>query len=535
MALQPVSGWGRDDSPAWGCAMTFSGDFPEPYVGLRAFRRADAVRFFGRERDAAELVRLWHANRLTVLHGPPGVGKSSLVAAGLLPRLNPYQTDVLPVGGVVRSWPLPAALIPDDSDPLVVALLSSWSSRRSLAEISELSVLSYLQRRNTRHRPVMAVIDQAEDIFTAAAAPRHPTILDQLSAALDSKLPLHLLVVIRDDQADAFQRHEGLRAHMAKGASYALKPLDVDAAVQACVEPMELIGRSFAPGAAEKLVDRLADDRASRDSPPTIEPVHVQVACSALWEAVQARVHPVAMADLPDVDRILARFCFTAIDQVADEYLDGDRDALTAALQRVAGEERVDETTLTEPVAQALVRRHILRPGEKRRYEMPDRLIGPFHADVPAERVPAEAAEGDHLRRGEYALHTGSPDVARRCARHVLDDPAASARSRARATAILADVAFTSGAWHEAAPLYQRAAQILATLRGTDPIVATMLAAAGRAFLRQGALAAAVTELYSAVRRSWDPAIKAEFAWALHRADETMGDHPLPLRRSSRG
>lgn len=54
----------------------------QPYVGLRAFRQQDRGLFFGRERESREIATLWQADRLTVLYGTSGVGKTSLLHAG---------------------------------------------------------------------------------------------------------------------------------------------------------------------------------------------------------------------------------------------------------------------------------------------------------------------------------------------------------------------------------------------------------------------------------------------------------------------
>jgi hypothetical protein len=64
-----------------------------PFPGLEAFTEQDAGVFFGRAAEAAELLERLHpvepakAHRLIAVIGPSGVGKSSLVSAGLLPRL----------------------------------------------------------------------------------------------------------------------------------------------------------------------------------------------------------------------------------------------------------------------------------------------------------------------------------------------------------------------------------------------------------------------------------------------------------------
>ena len=70
-------------------------DAQNPWPGLSAFDEA-AERFFnGRDAESAELLRLVGQAPLTVLFGKSGLGKTSLVQAGLFPRLR--QQNVLPV------------------------------------------------------------------------------------------------------------------------------------------------------------------------------------------------------------------------------------------------------------------------------------------------------------------------------------------------------------------------------------------------------------------------------------------------------
>ncbi|HET7502286.1 MAG TPA: hypothetical protein VFK02_14810 [Kofleriaceae bacterium] len=59
-----------------------------PYLGLRTYEEPDAGRFFGREEPVEELVRMVRRRSLTVLLGVSGIGKSSLIQAGLFPALR---------------------------------------------------------------------------------------------------------------------------------------------------------------------------------------------------------------------------------------------------------------------------------------------------------------------------------------------------------------------------------------------------------------------------------------------------------------
>jgi hypothetical protein len=63
-------------------------DDQHPYAGLFAFREEDRDYFFGREREINALVKLIDKKVLTVLFGKSGVGKTSLLRAGLIPRLR---------------------------------------------------------------------------------------------------------------------------------------------------------------------------------------------------------------------------------------------------------------------------------------------------------------------------------------------------------------------------------------------------------------------------------------------------------------
>jgi len=70
-----------------------------PYLGLRPFRPEHANLYFGREEQVAEMLGCLERGRFLALVGESGVGKSSLVAAGLFPELMRGA-----VGARYRKW-----------------------------------------------------------------------------------------------------------------------------------------------------------------------------------------------------------------------------------------------------------------------------------------------------------------------------------------------------------------------------------------------------------------------------------------------
>ena len=81
-----------------------SADPTSPYKGLNAFEDSelDALLFFGREREREIVVANLIASRLTVLYGPSGVGKSSLLRAAVARSLRELPEEPLVV--VFSRW-----------------------------------------------------------------------------------------------------------------------------------------------------------------------------------------------------------------------------------------------------------------------------------------------------------------------------------------------------------------------------------------------------------------------------------------------
>lgn len=70
------------------------------YPGLKPFETSDKKYFFGRDQEILEVCRLLDLDNLIVLHGPSGMGKSSMINAGILPVLEE-----------IRNWEIPHKIV----------------------------------------------------------------------------------------------------------------------------------------------------------------------------------------------------------------------------------------------------------------------------------------------------------------------------------------------------------------------------------------------------------------------------------------
>src|ERR1700690_1192576 len=64
-------------------------DAANPWLGLASFTEDTRQYFYGREDEVAELCRRVQRQLLTILFGQSGLGKTSILRAGIVPRLRP--------------------------------------------------------------------------------------------------------------------------------------------------------------------------------------------------------------------------------------------------------------------------------------------------------------------------------------------------------------------------------------------------------------------------------------------------------------
>lgn len=502
----------------------------KPYIGLRAFRREDQPYFFGRESEAREVASLWNSSRLTVLYGASGVGKTSLLHAGVIPAQDPDRVEVLPVGRVG-----PIIEPPSGGNPFTHALLSSWATGEETPAQDLESFFASRPVRTDRYGdpiPTLIAIDQAEEIFLdfPRFADERAAFLAELAAVLHDRPALRLLLSLREDHLGYMLRNETTLGQGAR-SRFHLRPFTRSAALLAASRPLELTGREFAAGAAEALVDDLrtvvlTDEAGGRTvtTVDTVEPVQLQIVCLSLWDSLPDNVRTITswhVREHADVDGFLARFCGRALAEIARAH-----DTSVAELRRWLQRHLITELgtrgvvhegfTATAGMPNAVVRaledHHILRAERQRGsrwYELQhDRLIEPLRQADPQE----------YLDGALQALAESDLALAERQARQALRGEGDDLRTQALAKRILGDVAARQGHLDQAQTSYRDAAVLFEVL-GDKTAVGTLLGESGRLSLRQGKPGAAVEELRAAISRiPSDLGIRASLARALWHA-----------------
>ena len=219
-----------------------------PYKGLRPFTEEDAPDFFGRDELVAQLLdALGGGARLVALVGPSGSGKSSVVAAGLVPRL---RSGALP--GSER-WRI-ARMVPG-ANPLREA--ESAVARARAAGGGGNGGSRDLRAGDGEDRTLL-VVDQFEHTFSAEEGSRD-RFLDALAGAVTAPdARLHVVLTLRADFYDRPLLHPAFAAAFIPGVVHVvpMTPRELEAAI---VEPARRVGVEIEPALLAELVADTAD------------------------------------------------------------------------------------------------------------------------------------------------------------------------------------------------------------------------------------------------------------------------------------
>lgn len=378
-----------------------------PYVGPRTFEEKDGRFFFGREREARELLSLVISEPLVLFYAESGAGKSSLINTRLVPGLRQEGFEVLPIGRV--SGELPAGITEVGNIFIYNLLLSLDRSQKQAEQLTHTTLADYVQSSlaetempddDAEAVPArVLIIDQFEEIVTAHLArwSEREQFFRQLRRAMKANPLLWVVLTLREDYIAALDPYARLLPGKLR-ARFHMQRMGYRAAQQAIEQPAQAAGRPFAPGVASTLVDNLRQLQTTAEQTGIqlgqfVEPVQLQVVCYQLWKNLTyrplAEISQLHLREFGQVDTALVDFYEQAIRQASEQSGVSemalrtwfDR-TLTAGSQpdAVVDERANDRAESLAPALQSLVDQYLLRgKGEagQTRYTLVDQRFYP--------------------------------------------------------------------------------------------------------------------------------------------------------------
>ncbi len=284
------------DDPLFGLPPLPHLDLPQsPYLGLERFTRRHALVFFGRGHDIRKLydgLTAPEGDPIILLYGQSGVGKSSLLDAGLLPRLEtdhnvryrPLNTDLGLLGTLAQML---------GGEQRDIAIDQQWHALEQNAP------------------PVVVILDQVEELFT-----QHNRLLEQelnsffealhkLFGDVSQRPTGRLILGFRKEWLAEIEKQ--CDEHQLSYRSVFLTPMDRSGIIEAVEGPQRTkrlrskYQLSIDDGLADTIATRLLSDR---DSPiaPTL-----QILLKRLWADATRKSRGAPHFDGDLVDKVARR------------------------------------------------------------------------------------------------------------------------------------------------------------------------------------------------------------------------------------
>jgi WD40 repeat protein len=243
-----------------------------PYPGLESFTGDDAAVFFGRDQEIARLLELLQptlqrgAGRFVAVVGPSGSGKSSLLRAGLLPRLERLHSR----------WVVLPVLVPGQQPTrnLAHTLATAFDARGQLrpvqevaaalggggaglvelaGELCQLSGATVGGGTGDGRINVLVVIDQGEELVTRTGVREQQAFLSLLRDALGEESPVWVVATVRSEFLSTAPERAGLAEII--DDPLVVEPLSRARLPLVIQQPAQRAGLQFAPGLVEQMVE----------------------------------------------------------------------------------------------------------------------------------------------------------------------------------------------------------------------------------------------------------------------------------------
>lgn len=321
---------------------------PAPYKGLVPYTDQDAALFFGRDAERSIIVANLRSSRFTLLYGPSGVGKSSVVGAGVVHFLreraksslrkrgtpefavvyfNQWRDD--PVEGLLRA-------VRQEVETLLGKAMDDPAATQYPTLDAQLKVWAEHVGGD-----LLIILDQFEDYFLYHPTEDGPgTFVEEFPRVVtDREARINFVVAIREDAVAKLDRFEG-RIPTLFDNYIRIDHLDRVAARDAIVKPIEEFNKSvddasqkvsIEPALIEAVLDQVKTGRVSL--------TETGIGAIKIERGENGHAH--------GIDRIETPFLQLVMTRLWDEELrSGSHLLKLETLQRLGGAERIVRTHL---------------------------------------------------------------------------------------------------------------------------------------------------------------------------------------------
>jgi hypothetical protein len=310
------------------------------YPGAKPFEYKERHLFFGRKQDAETLYRLIKINEIVVLISKSGIGKSSLLNAGIIPKIL-EEVEYEPIRIRFESTIIGREVTLLEIAKAKISPKGGKNTFLNLLIDESLSLWHYLKAFQIKNQKgIILIFDQFEELFTyeqdqidefkfQLAEALFTRIPDRYAKVIESALeeekslpvtekelellqtPLELKVVIsiRSDKKYLLSKFSDAIPGIEK-INYELQPLDKIQASLAIEEPSQIVDDqlisppfSFSSDAKSYLLDFL-----TKNGKQKVEPFQLQILCNVIERKVNKTGQTISLEDLGNIEHIIENY-----------------------------------------------------------------------------------------------------------------------------------------------------------------------------------------------------------------------------------
>jgi formylglycine-generating enzyme required for sulfatase activity len=311
-----------------------------PYPGLRPFEIEEWSIFFGRERMIDEVIDRLAAHHLVMIHGSSGSGKSSLVRAGVLPKLArqhlragaPWQTcSIRPSGGPLWNLAKEFARLDGNAENFerigqimsqfnrdgatlaaIAGSMASLKGRRLCILIDQFEELFRFEKETSREEAELFV-----DLLVRGNVEAGGTNDDD-AQAIDQETAVHIAVTMRSEFLGECARFNGL-AEAVNRTQYLVPRMDREGLLRAIRRPAMLYGGFV----SSELADRLISDAGGREDELPL----IQHGLMYMWNTAAVKTEsggkivldPLPLEESGGLASLLSRHADAIVDEAAPD------------------------------------------------------------------------------------------------------------------------------------------------------------------------------------------------------------------------
>ncbi len=236
-----------------------------PYLGLHEFEEQDHRLFYGRRQLTYYLIRRLNDNRLLALVGPSGIGKTSLVMAGLLPSLRDGALE----GS--QDWRFCLPVVPG-SNPLANLVQALYGS--NVVDLDTLTTRTRQLRREPSAileflgevpgKPAVVFVDQFEEIFTLCSDEEvRQAFANCLMAIVRSTVTNHRVIVnLRSDFESKIATLSDFKEKFDE-ARVQVTPMSIGELRDAIIQPAQLVGLQIDSRVVEAVANNVLGEQSA--------------------------------------------------------------------------------------------------------------------------------------------------------------------------------------------------------------------------------------------------------------------------------